>query len=88
MNLAIYGAQGIAMGAYTAIHDLFPARMVECFIVTKRENNAESLAGLPVVELALYADSLSEAEKKQVEILIATPENLISAFGRPACGLP
>lgn len=77
MNLAIYGAQGIAMGAYTAIHDLFPARMVECFIVTKRENNAESLAGLPVVELALYADSLSEAEKKQVEILIATPENLM-----------
>lgn len=77
MNLAIYGAQGIALGAYTAIHDLFPARMIECFIVTKRENNAGFLAGLPVVELEPYADGLSDAEKNQVEVLIATPETVM-----------
>lgn len=77
MNLAIYGAQGTALGAYLAIYNLYPMRKIECFLVTRRGNNAQSLAGLPVLELDSYADGLSEDEKNNVEILIATPENVM-----------
>ncbi|MBD5452417.1 MAG: DUF4422 domain-containing protein [Lachnospiraceae bacterium] len=77
MNLAIYGAQGTALGAYQAIHNLYPIRKIECFLVTSCGDNAESLAGLPVLELDSYADGLSEDEKNNVEILIATPETVM-----------
>lgn len=77
MNLVIYGAQGIALGAYQAIHNLYPIRKIECFLVTERGNNAETLAGLPVLELDSYVNGLSEEEKNNVEILIATPENVM-----------
>lgn len=73
-KLVIYGAQAIALGTYKAIKELFPARTIECFLVTVRGNNAESLAGLPVRELADYAAAVSQAEKEQTEVLIATPE--------------
>lgn len=78
MKLVIYGAQGTALGAYQAIHNLYPFRKIECFLVTSRGNNAESLEGLPVLELDSYVDGLSENEKNNVEILIATPENVMS----------
>ena len=77
MDLAIYGAQGIALGAYLSIHSLYPIRKIECFLVTRRENNAKVLAGLPVLELDAYADSISEKQKNNLEILIATPENFM-----------
>ena len=31
MNLVIYGAQAIALGAYRAIKTLYPKRVVNCF---------------------------------------------------------
>lgn len=77
MNLAIYGAQGIALGTYLAIHSLYPIRKIECFLVSKRDENAKFLAGIPVLELDTYAESLSETEKVNIEILIATPENVM-----------
>ncbi len=77
MELIIYGAQGIALGAYEAIHNLCPARKIRCFLVTERGINAEYLAGLPVVELDTLAHDLSEEEKVNLEILIATPENVM-----------
>lgn len=77
MNLVIYGAQGIALGAYEALHNLYPVRKVQCFLVTRREANAQSLAGLPVVELDSYSETLSQEEKDNTEILIATPENIM-----------
>lgn len=78
MQLAIYGAQGIALGAYEAIKDLYPQREVKCFIVTEIGNNALSLGGLPVIELNKFAEKLTGEEKENVEILIATPETVMS----------
>lgn len=77
MNLAIYGAKATALGAYEAIHSIYPQRRITCFIVTKRENNAEILCGVPVMELEFYAGALSKEEKANTEILIATPENVM-----------
>lgn len=82
MNLAIYGARAIALGACEAIHNIYPQRKITCFIVTKREINTEVLAGIPVLELGLYAASLSETEKRNTEILIATPENVMPEIER------
>lgn len=77
MNLVIYGAQATALGAYEAIHKLYPVRKIPCFVVTQRNGNAEYLAGLPVLELEPFAGSLSRKEKENTEILIATPENVM-----------
>lgn len=77
MNLIIYGAQGMALGAYEAIRSIYPQREVSCFLVTQRGTNAEVLSGIPVLELETFAHMLSDAEKSNVEILIATPENVM-----------
>ena len=45
MNLVIYGAQAVALGAYEAIHKNCPDRKLLCFLVTERGLNPESLAG-------------------------------------------
>lgn len=75
MDLAIYGAQGIALGACKAIHDLFPQKRILCFLVTERGENAEELFGLSVLELEAFAGSLSKDEKNNIEVLVATPES-------------
>ena len=77
MDLVIFGAQGTALGAYEAIHNLYPIRNIRCFLVTERGNNAEYLSGVPVLELETFANSLSTEEKEDLEILIATPENMM-----------
>ena len=77
MDLVIFGAQGTALGAYEAIHNLYPIRNIRCFLVTERENNAGYLSGVPVLELETFANSLLAEEKENLEILIATPENLM-----------
>ena len=80
MDLAIFGAQGTALGAYEAIHNLYPVRNIRCFLVTERGNNAEYLSGIPVLELGPFASALSAEEKEDIEILIATPENMMPAI--------
>lgn len=80
MDLAIYGAQAIALGAYEAIHNLYPIRKVQCFLVTEQGSNAKKLGGLPVVELQTFADGLVQAEKDNIEVLIATPETVMPAI--------
>ncbi len=89
MDLAIFGAQAIALGAYEAIHNLYPAKKIRCFLVTERANNAEYCVGLPVQELSAFSNSLSAPEKGQMEILIATPEDVMSVIENSldACGL-
>lgn len=74
MNLAIYGAQSMAIGAYEAIHNICPDREPCCFLVTERKGTPESLFGIPVLETVLFSESLSPSEKLEIEILIATPE--------------
>lgn len=77
MDLVIFGAQGMALGAYKAIQCLYPQRNVSCFIVSGLGGNAPKLAGIPVKELSSFADGLSQDEKDNVEVLIATPENVM-----------
>ena len=76
MNVLIYGAQGYAMGACQAIRELYPQRNILGFLVTSREHNAEYLMNLPVYEIGTLSKSLSESMRKDVQILIATPENV------------
>ncbi len=78
MDMAIYGAQGIALSAYAAMHTLFPARRIRCFLVTSREGNPDCLAGLPVWELGAFSGMVPDAEKENIEILIATPQGVMA----------
>ena len=56
MKLAIYGAQGIALGAFRALREIFPEQEILCFIVTETGENPTRLEGLPVVELGDQID--------------------------------
>lgn len=89
MNLAIFGAQSIALGAYEAIHNLYPKKNIKCFLVTDRGINSETLLGIPVMKLDHYKEILSQQEKEDMEILIATPENVMSEIEEclDRCGL-
>ncbi|MDE7358508.1 MAG: DUF4422 domain-containing protein [Lachnospiraceae bacterium] len=76
MNLAIYGAKGYALSACKAIKTLYPRREISNFLVTRMDGNAPILGGIPVKTLVAYAGELSREEKQQVEILIATPDQV------------
>ena len=78
MKLAIYGAQGYALAACEALKTLYPKREVMCFLVSEMGNNAKVLGGLPVREIAEFSDGLTEADKNDVEILIATPDGVMA----------
>lgn len=78
MNFVIYGAQGIALGTYRAIKTLYPKREINCFLVTEIGMNDLFLDGMPVVELEDFIYGLTDEEKDDVEILIATPESVMS----------
>jgi hypothetical protein len=77
MDLVIYGAQGIALGAYRAIQSLAPRRNICCFLVSQMAGNPTILGGLPVREAASFAKALTPEEKDNIEVLIATPENVM-----------
>lgn len=76
----IYGAQGVALGAYKAIKIVFPNKEVECFLVTAMGNNASVLGGIPVRELQEFVSGMTQEEKDDVEVLIGTPENVMPAI--------
>lgn len=80
MRLVIYGAQGVALGAYKAIKTVFPEKEVECFLVTSIGNNASVLSGIPVRELQEFVSGMTQEEKNDVEVLIGTPENVMPAI--------
>lgn len=67
-KLAIFGAKSIALGVYRAIQELYREYEVVVFLVSSKENNPDTLAGLSVVELDHF-------HEKDIYILIATPEN-------------
>lgn len=77
MNLVIYGAQAIALGAYRAIEKLYAGRKISCFLVTSAVGNPSVLEDLPVLEVEEYAGRLTPDEKENTEVLIATPENVM-----------
>lgn len=76
MDLAIYGAQGYALSACEAIKTLYPRRKISCFLVTSMDMNASALCGIPVWEISDFAERMSEEEKRNIEILIATPDHV------------
>lgn len=77
MRVVIYGAQGIALGAYNAIKLLHPEKKIACFLVTERGINSATLGGIPVIELSEYIKDKTEEEKANVTVLICTPENVM-----------
>lgn len=76
MKLAIFGAQGYALGAYEALKTLYPKRVIPYFIVSKMGNNAPILGNIPVREIMSVSSDMSPEDKRNVEIIIATPENV------------
>lgn len=76
MKLAIYGAMSLALGTYRVLEKLYPDYPVECFLVSSLVNNPSTLAGKPVLELESFAAGLTPLEKKDMQVLIGTPENI------------
>ena len=76
MELVIFGAQGYALGVFEALKLLYPKRRVSFFMVSSLDNNAPVLAGIPVREIFEVANEKSSEQKKDFEVLIATPENV------------
>lgn len=75
MRLAIYGAQGIALGAWKALRAIFPEKEILCFLVTQMGRNPSVLEGVPVMELQEFADRTDHLD--DVEVLIGVPENVM-----------
>ena len=82
MKLVIYGAQGYALATYEALRTIYPKREVMCFLVSERGNNAHELGRLPVREIAEFSAGLAPEDKKDIEILIATPDGVMSDIER------
>lgn len=74
MKTVIYGAQAIAYGTYRALKTITPEKEIQCFVVTERGLNGSVLDGLPILELSEFVYDLSQKEKDDTEVLIATPE--------------
>ena len=69
MKLTIFGAKSIALGTCLAVQKLYKEFEIKGFLVSNREGNPDTLAGLPVYELWEYP-------YKDVCVLIATPEDV------------
>lgn len=69
LKLAIFGAKSIALGVCLAVRELYVDFTVIGFLVSNREGNPNTLAGLPVYEL-------EEFTQKDVCVLIAVPEDI------------
>ncbi len=67
-TIALYGAQMVAVSVYFALKKLYPHIQVLSFIVSDRKENPQSIDGVPVI-------LLDEFKRKDICILIATPEN-------------
>ncbi|SFV03820.1 DUF4422 domain-containing protein [Butyrivibrio sp. INlla21] len=76
MQLVIFGAQGYALGVYEAMKTLYPEREIPFFMVSSLEGNPTVIAEIPVREVAEVSASFSDEEKKELEVIIATPENV------------
>lgn len=77
MRLAVYGAQGMALGAYRAVKELFPDKEIICFLVSEMGDNASVLEGVPVMELNDFLGKMTADEIDDIEVLIGTPENVM-----------
>ena len=76
MRLFIYGAKSIALGVCRAMQTLYPSHKVEGFLVSSSVGNPSHLAGLPVMELGEFVAHLAPADKTDIHVLVAAPENI------------
>ena len=68
MRLAIYGAQGMAFGAYKAIKELFPEQEILCFIVSEMGMNPPVLGDVPVMEFHDFLAKVPQGEMDDIEV--------------------
>lgn len=76
MEYYIFGAKAIAFSVYTAIRYLYKETKIRGFLVSSIDGNPDLLAGLPVREIEAEAKSISGNEKKEMLVLVATPEDV------------
>lgn len=74
-KLVIFGAKSIALGVYLAIRELYEDYMIVGFLVSNKEGNPDTLAGLPVYEL-------EEFTQRDICVLIAVPEDIQEEVSR------
>ena len=77
-KIVIFGAKSIALGVCKAIRLLYPQYEILGFMVSSIQGNSDMLLGLPVREVAYYADK--HPNKDEVKVVIATPEDLYDAI--------
>lgn len=75
MQLIIYGAKSLALGAYRAVQTLYPQTSVVGFLVTSMQGSPSSLSGLPVQEIGAFASQLKPGAQASLHILITAPED-------------
>lgn len=75
-KIFIYGAKSIALGVCRAIQILYPSYQVEGFLVNSLNGNPSILANLPVRTIDEVVSTISDEEKLNIHILVATPENI------------
>ena len=75
MDIAIFGAQGIALSFYKALRKLSNVD-VKCFLVTSLAGNPCNIDDIPVLELTGGNGCLNGIDREKTEVYIATPENV------------
>lgn len=78
MRIQIFGARSVALGVCKAIQTLYPEQQIDGFLVTSLDENPAMLCGLPVKEIGEVAKDMTDAEKKDLVVLVATPEDVHS----------
>lgn len=74
MSILIFGAKSVAIGVYRAMKSLYPEKQILGFLVSSLENNPGELEGISVREISDVSAELSDAEKKNICVYVATPE--------------
>lgn len=67
-DIAIYGAQMVAVSIYYAMKTLYPGCRITSFVVTDPNGNPTVIDGIPVI-------SFQNFDQKDVQVLVAVPEN-------------
>ena len=76
MTIAIYGAKSIALGVCRAVRALYPEVGVCSFLVSSRQGNPRTLAGLPVREIGEFLRENQNSGQPCPNVLISTPEDV------------
>lgn len=76
MKYYIFGAKAIAFSVYKALRKLCPEDEIMGFLVSSRKGNPDVLSGMAVQDIFSESQRISQDEKKKIQILVATPEDI------------